>query len=120
MRAQGCIFLLYLHRDGSVIGATLLHEANSPALAAANPELFAGALASMPDMNGDGAEELAVGCTTESLSRTLHPTEPTTLKEATLCLCCSMQPKLKEANLCLCFSMTAHRERGHPLPFAAA
>ena len=38
-------------------------------LAAANPELFAGSLAALPDMDGDGQQELGVGCTHEALSK---------------------------------------------------
>ena len=68
-RVQGCVFLLYLRADGSVREQTLLHEASSPALEAANPEMFGGALARVADLDGNGQDELAVGCTIGAVSK---------------------------------------------------
>ena len=68
-RAQGSLFVLYLRRDGSVKGSRLVYEANDAAIRAQDPEQFAGALARLPDMDGDGQAELAVGCTHDALSK---------------------------------------------------
>ena len=56
----------------------------------------------------------------DALSRTMPPTEPTTLNEATLCLCCSVQPGVKEATLCLCFNMQPTVSRSVSLACGAA
>ena len=43
--------------------AQVVHEATHPMLQAVDPVAFAGSLASIPDMDGDGQQELAVRCT---------------------------------------------------------
>jgi hypothetical protein len=69
IRSQGSLFLLYLRRDGTVKGSRVLFESADAALRLDNPERFAGSLGLLPDMDGDGQQELAVGCTHDALSK---------------------------------------------------